>query len=208
MRLSLLILLLVLPLFSMGQRSHIGVLGGAIASNFTSAPFFPQSEPILGTTVGFYYNRPVSTALSLESGFSLAQKGARHDPGLFFYSPVPSSSRLSLSYLSLPVLARVRLSDQVSIHGGGYLATLIHSYYFSTLKTTGETQEFTNWDIIEQNSAYARYDFGLQVGARCVFSEHLVINASYDHGIGRPFSRVFNDGPRNRSVSMSVGYQW
>nr|WKN37841.1 porin family protein [Tunicatimonas sp. TK19036] len=211
MKQPLLLFLLLAPLTMFAQQKQTGVLGGVTLSNYSVSDFYDSTEPIVGVYAGVYRNMPISTILSIEPGLFLSQKGVRSYVKSPSSSQVdPTVSRTTLSYLQIPAVLRTKVTQRFSLHTGIYMAFLAHSVRQTTGPSAGQVERQNMWGIFERqlNSPYADFDAGLQAGIRYTLPTQWVLNASYDHGLQRHFSKAFNDGPMNRSVSVSVGYQW
>lgn len=204
--------LLLLPLLSVAQHSHTGILGGASFSQH-SPSYAGKNVPVINGYVGAYRSISITPYLSIESGLYLTQRGARYeyDPqsGTVPVIPTaPRSTRTTLSYIMLPMVLQKNMDDFLSVHLGGYAAGLVHSWNKFTL-TSGDEEHWYDWGIFTPyRNTYTHYDLGLRAGLRYLFTSHLVLNASYDHGLVGIMKRVINESPKNRSLSLSVGYQW
>lgn len=131
---------------------------------------------LIGWQAGGVAEMEIFEHLSVQAEFLYSRQGAKtkqHD--------------FELNYLTLPVVAKIYLTDSFNVQAGPQFGLLI-----------GESDEF---DVYESST----YDFGIVGGLEFFVADGLFIQARYNAGLSRISD---NADLKNSVVSLGLGYMF
>lgn len=103
---------------------------------------------------------------------------------------------IKLRYITVPVLAKMSVSQHVNLFAGPQLGFLLSARRDSS---------FTN-EMIDLDGNFKKNDFGLVVGGEYKFGRHIFLGARYYWG-AHQIAEPWNDFEmKNRYISFRVGY--
>ncbi|MCR5863170.1 PorT family protein [Flavobacterium sp. J372] len=129
---------------------------------------------LIGWQAGGLAELKVFDHLSVQAEFLYSRQGAEI-----------KDEKYELNYLTLPVVAKIYLTDSFNIQGGPQFGLLI--------------DESDNVDRLESNT----YDFGIVGGLEFFVADGLFIQARYNAGLSRLSD---NSDLKNSVVSLGLGY--
>jgi hypothetical protein len=191
----LLLLGLAVPALASGQ--DFGIKAGANSATLTIAPANPAVS--IGSRTGFvggvYGTRRFSSVLGLETDVLFAAKGAK--------SKSDSGSSFSFNYLTVPILARLKISGSstVRVHlvGGPEFGYRIHAKLVN------------GGDSIAYDQFVKVYDLGGAVGGNAEFGR-FGIDVRYTRGlvdISKAIAgELVHEKITNRTVTALFGVTW
>lgn len=173
---------LLFTVFSASAQFHADLRVGATASSFDDQHL--KMGVRAGVGVGYLF----SERWGLRSGLFYSMKGATTSNDVFDYD---SDKATRLSYFDLPVEALVsfRLSQcsQLELHGGPYVACLLHSSV-----PDGSGIGIHRWDV------------GIGFGADFVVG-HFVVGPEVQYGLTR-LTKSGNN--HNTTYALTLGYRF
>ena len=189
MRPLIVLSLFLLPYLSYGQISFSGkccLLGTQISSN-------SREEVYIGSGVGIGCSAPLTSTFLLNVEMQYIKRGYKfhnvYDP----YGSFMKNTKVSFSYLDLPIFLEYRVSDVCFIEGGGYLGCQMdRNLYF-------EDQKYSERHLGQKEF----FDAGLIGGIKLKW-QRIFVELQYQHGLTQAFKKV--DGFDFRGVSLSLGY--
>lgn len=174
--------ILLFATFSASAQLHADLRVGATASSFGT------QHLKMGIRAGIGAEYLFTEHWGLRSGLFFSMKGATSSNNVFNYD---SDKAARLSYLDLPVEARAsfRFSQcsQLAIHGGPYVACLIHS----------SLPDGTGFDI-------RRWDAGVGLGVDFIVG-HFIIGPEVQYGVTR-LTKPGSD--HNTTYALTLGYRF
>ena len=160
---------------------EMGIKGGVnISSLYTKDA--SKSDIIPGFNIGFFAKVPVTTLIAFQPELSLSTKGATISYNNLF---VDGTANFNLTYLEMPLLCVVNVTQRVNFQFGPYLAYLLDG------KVTNKSN--VNLFNFEQNmnvNNYNRVDAGIVLGAG-IDIDAITMGARYNLGltkVGKPRS--------------------
>jgi len=162
---------------------EMGIKGGVnISSLYTKDA--SKSDIIPGFNIGFFAKVPVTTLIAFQPELSLSTKGATISYNNLF---VDGTANFNLTYLEMPLLCVVNVTQRVNFQFGPYLAYLLDG------KVTNKSN--VNLFNFEQNmnvNNYNRVDAGIVLGAG-IDIDAITMGARYNLGltkVGKPRSFI------------------
>ncbi len=234
-----LFLIIGLFTFSLQTQAQIkfGVKAGLnannIAQNYKDSENEDATKMTIGYNIGLSAIYSLSDALSLQSGLSLSTKGYAFDlkDGLESGESVDGYSRISTTYIEIPVHFTYTINEQFSVYAGPYAAFGIggkwkidatYSYdggesdsQKGEIKLKPQFGEMSDSDydaLAEDEEPYNGLDFGLNFGVGYKVNEQILVNLGYSLGLGNQlvkFEGNDNYGDNklsNRVITLSVSY--
>lgn len=197
-----LLILFIFSSYSLDAQIYGGIRGGL---NYTGSvqdlpeglfTDFVSTSPAVGLHFGLYAEIPVAKKIIFQPELLYNLKG-------FNWDNAGIDLKLSLSYLSLPLLLSVRPFESFSIEIGPELSYLV-----------GATQEQTNATNQDVTSAYADFDLGLATGLTYHFPMGLNFGLRASRGFTtiNDFSFIDVEGNRqewlirNWNMQLTLGY--
>jgi opacity protein-like surface antigen len=184
-------LLVSAVLFSANAQMTGGVRLGANLSNMKFS-FEGDSESLdskIGFQIGGYLDFAISDQFSVSPEILFSQFGGKESEG-------GETFTLNLNYISIPVMAKVKLGDMFNIQAGPQLGLLM-----------GAKVKFDGGDF-DVKEDYTSTDFGLGFGAGVDLDNGLNINLRYYLGLGNIAEGGDSDFKiQNSAIQFSVGYR-
>lgn len=220
MKKILLIFVLLLPVFShslFAQNSpiKIGLRGGVNITDWRGDAMESFSELAEMTTVlktesltgfhaGVFLEIPVTDRFSIEPGVFYSQKGLKVSQTLSEGGFLNLKGEISskLSYIELPVLAKVYITEGLYLTGGPQVAYLASSKIRAEAGVLG----FSIGEDFNVDPGFRKFDFGVVGGLGFQFKNGLSISATYDHGLSTLDEGSSDVNAFNRAVKFSLGY--
>ena len=170
------------------QEINLGVKGGLNVAGVGGDTDVLESR--LGFHLGGYAEIGFNEMFSLQPELLYSKQGAQ--------SVSTSEVKLNLDYLTIPLLAKVTLTEELS----GYLGPQIG------FVTNAEVKDNEGSDKV--TSEYKSTDLGLAVGLGYELDNGLNFSARYTHGLSN-IDNVFNNAAEykehNQVFQVSVGYK-
>lgn len=188
--------IMFIPLFVQAQMddSRIGLKGGLNASNFYSNEVGDQNVR-LGFHVGLFTELAVGEFFSIQPELLLSTKGNRatygQDDGVLDLVGAEGEVKTNLTYIDIPVLAKITLGEILNIHVGPYASYLIGASTSTEGDLANDSEEldrdnFKSWDYglaagigldLEAVTIGARYNLGLVNIAESTAAEAILDNS-------------------------------
>lgn len=156
---------------SAGLAQHLGIKGGLTFSNLNIDEVTDENLRF-GYHFGAYLNLPLGERFAFQPEVNYTTKGATAEYDVLFFNGEYS---FNLSYIDVPLMGVLRLSEGFEIHAGPYLGILTQAS-LSTDGDLGEGQEPLDKDHFQS------LDYGLAAGIALNF-EALQIGARYHYGL-------------------------
>lgn len=171
--------------------SEVYVMGGMAYTNMNANE---SGEGKYGLVLSFENNWRFTKLLGLTAGVGYMNLGAKEDA---------STSKISLHYINVPVMANFHIANGLSAKIGVQGAYLVAN----DLESAG-TELHTN-----AHGIFNKFDFGVPVGVSFGI-KNMVIELRYYHGLMSPFKSKYrnqvhiddHDGD-NRAFYIMVGYK-
>lgn len=192
------------PLLVQAQMddSRFGVKGGVNLSNFYRDNVGDQNMRI-GFNVGLFTELAVGESFSIQPEILLSTKGNRatygQNDGVLDLVGAEGEVRTNLTYIDIPVLAKVTISEVLNIHIGPYASYLIGANA-STEGAVDGSQEF-------DRDNFKTWDYGLAAGLG-VDLDAVTIGARYNLGLvnvaDSPIAEGILDNSKNSVLQFYV----
>ncbi|WP_462282163.1 porin family protein [Salinivirga cyanobacteriivorans] len=184
--------------FTQDDSKRVGVKGGFNLSNFYVDEVDDQN-PRYGIHFGLFGKIPVNKFLAFQPELLFSTKGATYNMSFLAFD---WETQLNMNYVELPLLAVIRLSDNVDVLGGVYGAYLLNV----SASTDGETGE--NYEELDRDN-FQPLDFGLAGGIEFKLNP-LILGVRYHYGlngIGKEGWAENNLGDaKNSALQLSAGF--
>ncbi len=184
-----LLISITLPLYTMAQRSGLGVKGGILGSLTRSALL--RYDPVLGGTAGLYLALHGGPRFELQPELLVALQGSSHK------APENDLRRMDRQiYLQLPVSAKLFVSNAFNLHLGGQVGWLL-------LARTSTTEGSR-----DSRSDFVPLDAGIVVGMGLDLRTGTDLTLRYYSGLTPILvgdSTVF---PHNNTLQFTAGYRF
>ena len=153
------------------QESSFGIKGGVNFTNLGSEieDGFGESNLKTGFHVGLIANLKITQFFALQPEILYSLQGAKFEGNTFF-----EETKFNLSYINVPVLAKVYFGESFNIHAGPYVGFLVN-----TGVEYGDDADFE--DAFED--AYKTLDFGIAGGLEFETATGLFLGARYNLGL-------------------------
>lgn len=170
--------------------SQFGVKGGVNFSNIY-AKDVDDDNVLTSFNAGIYAAFPVGDILSIQPEILYSRKGSK-----LTYNN--NTSEFRLNYIEIPILAKVNVTDELSIHAGPYFAYLVDAQ----AKTNNNNPTTYN------NDNFNKFDGGIAAGLAYDFGI-VGIGARYSYGLStigkeRTFLGVTTTVPDGKNSSISL----
>ncbi len=168
------------PLLSQAQSgdSRFGVKGGVNLSNFNRGDVGTQNMRI-GFNLGLFTELAVGEHFSIQPELLLSTKGNRAtygtDDGVLDLVGAEGEVKTNLTYIDIPVLAKVTIGEVLNIHVGPYASYLIGA----NASTDGDLASGSE-DLNRDN--FKTWDYGLAAGLGADI-DVVTIGARYNLGL-------------------------
>lgn len=157
-----LISFVTIPLLSQAQMgdSRFGVKAGVNLSNFNRGDVGTQNMRI-GFNLGLFTELAVGENFSIQPELLLSTKGNRATYGMSGGVPdilnVEGDVKTNLTYIDIPILAKVTIGEVFNIHVGPYASYLIGA------NASGDGDVFNGSNEIDRDN-FKTWDYGLAAG--------------------------------------------
>lgn len=177
------------------QGLDFGVKGGVNVAtvDVSGDSDTPSFDPRIGLVAGGFVRLPITTWLAVQGEGLYAEKGARFaDSGV--------DARLVLSYLEVPVLARIRLTRLFYANVGPSMGFLLQAK--ARTRFSGSTEDIDISDDVQS------FDFGLAMGGG-VEVGRVIVDGRYTLGL-RDADKDTTDTStmKNRTISFTAGFRF
>jgi len=179
----LLTIVLILSITSItGQTSdqnnlRFGVKGGLNVSNMFTKDV-QDNNTLMGFHAGLFLKIPITSVLAFQPELLYTTKGSE----LTYNSFISGKASFSLSYIEIPLLAVINLTENFNIHGGIYLASL------TSVKITNKSSvDLFNFESDLKKSDFEMYDYGFVAGAGLDLNK-FSLGIRYEYGM-RPVGK-------------------
>ena len=192
----LLMALMTAPLLSQAQMddTRIGIKGGVNVSNFYRDNVGDQNARF-GFNVGLFTELAVGESFSIQPELLLSTKGNRAtygtDDGVLDLVGAEGEVKTNLTYIDIPVLAKVTFGEVINVHVGPYASYLIGA----NASTDGDLASGSE-DLNRDN--FKAWDYGLAAGLG-VDLEAVTIGARYNLGLVNVAKSTVAEGVLNNS---------
>jgi hypothetical protein len=154
-------------------HSGIGVKAGLNAASMSDNDA-NQSDMRIGMHVGFFGSIVITDGLAFQPEFLYTMKGGKMQYQNAFAT---GSVTFGLDYIEIPLLLAYSLSENLSLHGGVYVASL------SKVSITNESSSsLFNFETEIREDDFETIDYGLVIGASTNF-DVFSIGARYEYGL-------------------------
>jgi len=170
MRLTCIVAIAML-LSSSAFSQHIGLKGGLTFSNLNIDEVTDENLRF-GYHFGGYFNLPLGERLAFQPEVNYTTKGSTAEYDVLFFNGEYS---FNLSYIDIPLMAVLRLTEGFELHAGPYIGLLTNAS-LSTEGDLGDGQEALSKDN------FSSTDYGLAAGVGFNF-DALQIGARYHYGL-------------------------
>ncbi|BDW92495.1 hypothetical protein MACH07_13270 [Flagellimonas marinaquae] len=210
------IVLLASSLFVNAQERNFGVIGGLNYANIRGdRTDFTNNSWRTAYHLGVFSNISLNDKMALEPRILFSSKG--YNDEIDFGEFQSQNGELPLtqrhvkyanrnSYLSVPLLFKYKLVDNLSLDLGPEIAFLLYSKDVIT-KVDGEGY-FTKGDVPQEGSGDFFLDYGAMAGVTFYFATNASIQLNYFHGLSNLDRKItIIDSTQNNSVfQLSLGY--
>ncbi|MDN4166014.1 porin family protein [Cytophagales bacterium LB-30] len=182
----------LVPNVSQAQKRIEAVAGMNLSKIYRTQGMASLSHMLARPHVGFLYTSDGENSFGLQSGLILSQRGERTEE---------PDTRLTLSYLEIPLLFSYIPEQQLRFHLGPSIGLLLHRKL--SLQNRTENLQGVLFDRI--------LDVGVKIGASHQFTEHLSFSAYYFHSL-LPIEETPSTNSTsvvklyNQSIQISLGY--
>lgn len=163
-----------------------------------------QDETNVGARLGYYagitYEYKITDLISFVPEIVYSLQGARTPETLIYDSyGYEADYMLNLSYLNIPLIARINVYDKIYVDFGPQLGFLVGAQY--KLTCNGETEKASFRDRCNN------FDFAVAAGVAYGLTDNLYVNARCNIGVVKLFNY---DGERyiNRAFYLGLGYKF
>jgi hypothetical protein len=175
---GILTIVLMLSIASVkGQSSEqnnirLGIKGGLNISNMYTKDV-QDNNTLLGFNGGLFIKVPITSGFAFQPELLYTMKGSE----LTYTSFISGKATFALSYVEIPLLAVINLTENFNIHGGVYLASL------TSVKITNKSNaDLFDFESELKKSDFEMLDYGLVVGAGLDLNK-LSIGLRYEYGL-------------------------
>lgn len=209
------VIALASTLFMNAQEKNFGVIGGLNYANIRGdRTDLTNNSWRTAYHLGLFSNFSLSDRIALEPRILFSSKGYNNEIDFSEFdnpSGIPPSQRLVKyanrnNYLSIPILFKYKLMNNLSLDLGPEIAFLLHSKDVVT-KVDGEGY-FAEGDVPEEGSGDFFLDYGAMAGVTYYFTDDASIQLNYFHGLSNLHRKnSIGDSTENNSViQLSLGY--
>lgn len=200
------------------HAQKFGVRAGVNFSNFlekdNSQTYSQNYNMNTGFHVGAVVDFPLVSLLSLETGVFYSTNGYNTTSSVTIFGITTTTDyRLALSYLELPILAKMSYDlgkGSIFATAGPYISYGIAGKSTSVISVSGSsTSNTTETDVVwgsDENSDFNPFDYGLSIGGG-VQVNSFTLGVNYGLGLAN-VSTTEVDGYKtnNRLLSVSAGF--
>lgn len=137
------------------NNSGFGIKGGVNFSNLYTDEV-DDNNALTSFNIGFFAQAPLTKGVSLQPEINFSVKGAEFQYNNALYQ---GSQRFKLSYVEIPLILKINLTENFSFHGGPYAAFLVDSKIIDK-DSNGNVNSVNQVDEDDLN----KFDYGLSGG--------------------------------------------
>ncbi len=201
------IILTVAAVFAFGfanaQETKFGIKGGVNFANL--AGDIEDNSSLIGFNVGGLVEIKVSDKFFIQPELLFSAQGAKEEYSETFNgTTINYDSKLNLSYLNIPVMAKFYVADKFSLEAGPQVGFLLSA------KANSEATDGTNSSSSEEDvkDSFESTDFGFNFGAGYDFTTNLSAGVRYNLGLSNIAKDSGNDEIKNTVLSVSLAYKF
>ena len=193
--------LVAIPFLSQAQMddSRFGIKGGLNVSNFYRDKVGDQNARF-GFNVGLFTELAVGESFSIQPELLLSTKGNRAtygtDDGVLDLVGAEGEVKTNLTYIDIPILAKVTIGEVINVHVGPYASYLIGA----NASTDGDLASGSK-DLNRDN--FKSWDYGLAAGLG-VDLEAVTIGARYNLGLVNVAKSTAAEGVLDNSKNSAI----
>lgn len=152
--------------------SRMGIKGGLNVSNLFIDNVDDENARI-GFHVGLYGQLFASEAFAIQTELLYSTKGSKHS---YTSGSFNQDIKYNLNYIDLPILAVIKLGEEVELHAGGYASYLVN------VNTSYDGDLINGTDEVDKDNLKS-YDYGLSAGLGFNFGTGVQVGARYNYGL-------------------------
>lgn len=152
---------------------RIGIKAGANLSNMSTNDA-SNNDMITGFNLGLFGKLPITNFIAIQPELYLTTKGAAVSYNSIL---MDGTARFNLTYLEIPVLCVVNITDNFNVHAGPYVAYMLNG----KVKNESNITLFDFEENIDAND-YNRIDAGIAIGAGIDIGA-ISVGARYNFGL-------------------------
>lgn len=208
------VIALASTLFMNAQEKNFGFVGGLNYANIRG----DRAESInsswrLAYHFGIFSNISLSDKIALEPRMLFSSKGYGNEIDFAEFenqSEIPSQRLVKYAsrnnYLSVPLLFKYKLVDNLSLDLGPEIAFLLYSK--DVITKVDREGFYAKGDVPDEGSGDFFLDYGAMAGVTFYFSTNASIQLNYFHGLSNLDRKaIIGDSVENNSVfQLSLGY--
>lgn len=175
-----------------------GIKGGI---NFTNlyVDDVDDTNMLTSFNAGVFAELPLTQGVAIVPELNFSRKGSEVENTILTET---YKSKFKLSYLEIPVLLKLNLSENFSLHAGPYGAFLLDA------KTDIVDENGDNVDTIDYDTDdFNKFDFGLSAGLGLDFNA-LSIGARYNHGLSEIDKDNNLNGAKNSAWNLYLALKF
>lgn len=189
---------------SNSDEPQFGIKGGVNFSNIYSTEV-DDDNVLTSFNAGIYGSFPVGDIISIQPELLYSRKGGE----LVYDNAIATGkTQFKLNYIEVPVLLKVNITDNLSVHAGPYFSYLIGAEVNND--ANGSAADF---DDAYDNDDFNKFDVGISGGIGYDFNS-IGIGARYNYGFStigkeREFAGTTYTIPdgKNSSLSLYISYK-
>lgn len=195
--------------FANAQETKFGAKAGLNLANLTGD--VQDASMKVGFHVGGFVEIKVSDKFSVQPELLFSTQGAKekYSESETGYS-YTEESKLNLSYLNIPIMAKYYVADKFSLEAGpqiGFLMSAKSDFSFS--ETVGGVTNSGSQNVDVKDNLES-IDFGFNLGLGYDFTENVSAGARYNLGLSNIAKTENGDDTKiqNNVISISIGYKF
>jgi len=203
-------IILTVVVFTFGfvnaQEVKFGAKAGLNFANLTGD--IEDASMKIGFNLGGFAEIKVSDKFSVQPELLYSTQGAKNETSEDGFT---SESKLNLSYLNIPIMAKYYVSEKFSLEAGpqiGFLLSAKSKYEFT--ESDGEGGSISVSGDEDVKDSFESIDFGLNLGTAYDFTENLFAGLRYNIGLSNVAKTESGDDTKinNSVISLSLGYRF
>ena len=177
-------------LHAQAKDLQFGLKGGLGSSDISGSSGAKTAR--VGLQVGGVLTQKISDNFSMQYEAIYSQKGIAQTAA---FSGVEMKAETNIDYLEIPVLAKYKVMDKVSIYGGGYAGLALSKKLKITVSSVSGEADLGN----QANDL----DYGLILGGQMRITDKIIVDARYNLGL----TKVLKSGDnKNSTISIAATY--
>lgn len=182
---------------------QFGVKGGLNVSSISDEGF-SESNSKTGFYAGVFMNAPIAESFSIQPEVLYNNLGAKYTTNL---GPLGTyEDKLSLDYISVPVMLQYNVVPQFYLEAGPELGFLVNAKSDRTYTGDIEANDTQQLDTDDFN----KFNFGLGIGAGFNITQNFGVNARYVAGFSDVTDENSDPSPdaNNKNNTFQVGLSY